>query len=377
MKNIQKSALAFASILMMLVMAVVTDSKASVREGDPAPDTQVKIFYQYSVLQDQSNFHDYINNSITVLAFIPSIQSTNEYADVMTASLQAYILQALGLDQEQYWNSGKYINVLVATRDNMETVQQYAINNQLDLIFADNEDGKFGEEFGVIQNADNASSTVLIIDENKKIVHIDEYYRGEGEKLQTVMTELNKLLGIEEDLTTNSYGPLYQGDMARDFQFDYVTVNNFGSGSTMKQSGALSDYIGKKNIILGFYPAPFSMGCGMELTTFDYMVAGEESEVKMPEEYTKDLEILMVSNEGTDMLSKWFESMSFKNVKLISDLNVDISAKYNSFNFYSGYNNRTIFLIDKQGVVRYIDWDYNVLDKDLKLLQEEIKKLDA
>ncbi|HLT24731.1 MAG TPA: redoxin domain-containing protein [Ignavibacteria bacterium] len=377
MKNIQRNTLAFASILIILIMAVVTDSNASVREGDQSPNSTVKIFYQYGSYEDQTNFHDYINNTITVLAFIPSIQSTNEYADVMTASLQAYILQALGFDPEQYYNSGKYVNVIVATRDNVETVQQYAVNNQLDLTFADNSDGSFGSEFGVIQNGDNASATVMVIDENKQIVHVDEYYRGEGEKLQTVMSKLNKLIGIEETLTTESYGALYEGDPARDFIFDYVAISEYSSGSSMKQSGALSDYIGKKNIILGFYPAPFSMGCGMELTTFDYMVAGEESEVKMPEEFTKDLEVFMVSNESTDMLSKWFESMSFKNVKLISDLNADISAKYNSFNFFSGYNNRTIFLIDKQGVVRYIDWDYNVVDKDLKLLQEEIKKLDA
>jgi alkyl hydroperoxide reductase subunit AhpC len=83
----------------------------------------------------------------------------------------------------------------------------------------------------------------------------------------------------------------------------------------------------------------------------------------------------MVSNEGMDMLSNWFENMSFKNVKLISDLNIGISSKYNSFNYFNGYNNRTIFLIDKEGVLRYIDWDYKVIDKDLKQLQEEIMKL--
>jgi peroxiredoxin len=155
-----------------------------------------------------------------------------------------------------------------------------------------------------------------------------------------------------------------------------VTVSDFSTGGSVQQSGSLSDLIGKKNILLGFYPAPFSMGCGMELSTFDYMVAGENSDVKMPEEFTKDLEILMVSNEGLEMLANWFENMNFKNVKLISDLNIDISSKYNSFNFFNGYNNRTIFLIDKQGVLRYIDWDYNVVDKDLKQLQEEIMKLD-
>ena len=372
----QKNFTIKASILVMLLLAAVTTSNATVKEGDQVPNSKVQLFTSYSVFDEKSNLHEYMDNSITVIAFIPTIQNTNEYADVMTASFEAYIIQALGFDVEQYYASGKYINVIVATGDKVETVQDYGMKMGLDYIFADNSDGKFSDDFGIKLAGDNASSTVMIIDENKNIVQIDEYYRGEGEKLQTLMSKLNNLLGIEELRTTEKYGPLYEGDKARDFSFDYVTVSDFSSGSSVQQSSSLSDFIGKKNIILGFYPAPFSVGCGDELSTFDYMVAGENSDVKMPEEYTKDLEILMVSNEGTEMLSKWFESMSFKNVKLISDLNVDISAKYNSFNFYSGYNNRTIFLIDKQGVLRYIDWDYKVVDKDLKLLQEEIKKLD-
>ncbi|MCB0721144.1 MAG: redoxin domain-containing protein [Ignavibacteriae bacterium] len=363
-----------ASLLVLMLVLSATCSNASVREGDQVPNSNVQLFTSYGLFEGKSNLHEYIDNSITVIAFIPTVQNTNEYADVMTASLQAYIVQAYGFDAEQYYNSGKYINVIVATGDKPETVQQYGMTMGLDYIFADNSDGKLSDDFGIKLSGDNASATVMIIDETKKVVLVDEYYRGEGEKLQTVMSKLNNLLGIEEMRTTESYGPLYEGDKARDFSFNYVTINDFASGS-VTQSASLSDMIGKKNILLGFYPAPFSMGCGMELSTFDYMVAGENSDVKMPEEYTKDLEILMVSNEGLDMLNKWFESMSFKNVKLVSDLNVDISAKYNSFNFFNGYNNRTIFLIDKEGVIRYIDWDYKVIDKDLKLLQEEIKKL--
>jgi peroxiredoxin len=376
MRYMQQSFTAKASIMIMLLMMAFSTSNASVREGDQVPNSKVQLFSTYSVFEEKSNLHEYIENTITVMAFLPTIQNTNEYADVMTASFQAYIVQALGFDLEQYYNSGKYVTVIVATGDNIETVQDYGTVMNLNYVFADNSDGKLSDEFGVNLSGDNASSTVLIIDETKNIVHVDEYYRGEGEKLQTVMTKLNKLIGIEELMTTETYGPLYEGDAARDFDFQYVTISDFTTGGSVKQSGSLSDLIGKKNILLGFYPAPFSMGCGMELSTFDYMVAGENSDVKMPEEYTKDLEILMVSNEGLDMLANWFENMNFKNVKLISDLDIGISSKYNSFNFFNGYNNRTIFLIDKQGVLRYIDWDYNVVDKDLKQLQEEIMKLD-
>lgn len=375
MRYLQQIFAAKASIGVMLVMMAFGTSNASVREGDQVPNSNVQLFSAYSEFEGKSNLHEYMDNIITVMAFLPTTQNTNEYADVMTASFQAYIVQRLGFDAEQFFNSGKYISVIVATGDKIETVQDYATAMNLNCIFADNSDGKLSDEFGIKLSGDNASATVLIIDEAKNIVHMDEYYRGEGEKLQVVMTKLNKLIGIEETMAADTYGPIYEGDEARDFNFEYVTISDFTSGGSVHQSGSLSELIGKKNILLGFYPAPFSMGCGMELSTFDYMVAGENSDVKMPEEFTKDLEILMVSNESLEMLSNWFENMNFKNVKLISDLNVDISAKYKSFNFYSGYNNRTIFLIDKQGILRYIDWDYNVVDKDLKLLQEEIMKL--
>mgnify|MGYP002622293832 CR=1 FL=1 len=374
MGNIDKRFTALVLLLVMFGMMTFTNSNASVREGDMIPDVPITIVSQYETYSDYT-LHGYVMDGITVIAFMPTIQNTNEYANVMTSAFQAYINQALGFDVEQYYNSGKYINVILVTNDNISTIQDFQIKNQLYTVFVDNSQRQISSAFGIDIKGDDASSTVMIIDEKKEVVYVDEYYRGQGENLQILMSKLNNMLGIEETYAEENFGPIYEGDKARDFNFDFVTIKDYTAGNPQSSSAQLSDFIGKKNILLGFYPAPFSFSCGMELSTFDYMVAGDNNEHKMPEEYTKDLEVLMVSNESMDMLTKWFEDMSFKNVKLISDLGANISAKYNSFDFMSGYNNRTLFLIDKEGVIRFIDWDYNVIDSDLKLLQEQIMAL--
>jgi len=43
-------------------------------------------------------------------------------------------------------------------------------------------------------------------------------------------------------------------------------------------------------------------------------------------------------------------------------VNGEISMMYNSYSQY-GYNKRTIFLVDKEGKISYINWDYKV-DED-------------
>lgn len=84
-----------------------------------------------------------------------------------------------------------------------------------------------------------------------------------------------------------------------------------------------------------------------------------------------DVEILMVSNSGLEILNKWKDDMNVKNVKLVSDYNGKISSQYGSYNPL-GFYNRTIFIIDKQGKISYIDWNYNVDDTDFGLVKEHL-----
>lgn len=62
---------------------------------------------------------------------------------------------------------------------------------------------------------------------------------------------------------------LFPGDKAIDFDFTYTSIDDKNNISLGSRLGKLSDYFGKKNVIIAFYPAPFSMSCMMEAKTFD------------------------------------------------------------------------------------------------------------
>jgi peroxiredoxin len=66
--------------------------------------------------------------------------------------------------------------------------------------------------------------------------------------------------------------------------------------------------------------------------------------------------------------------MELNNIKLISDNTGEISAMYASYNPL-GYNNRTLFLIDKEGKVTYIDWNYVVDENDFVLVKEHLSNM--
>ncbi len=50
---------------------------------------------------------------------------------------------------------------------------------------------------------------------------------------------------------------------------------------------------------------------------------------------------------------------------------------YESYNETTMYNKRTIYLVDKNGIVRYLNLRYSVSDaKDFELLKEALRKLE-
>lgn len=164
------------------------------------------------------------------------------------------------------------------------------------------------------------------------------------------------------------------GDNAADFEFTYIDPQKDTYFGIETFSAKLSDYTGKKNVIIAFYPAPFSMSCMMEARTFD-AYAEKQTVIKNITNSNigsdDDVEILMVSNSGAALLFDW-RRINLKNVKLISDNSGEISNLYSSFN-PMGYNNRTLFIVDKSGKLFYIDWDYQVDDTDFSQVTEHLK----
>lgn len=118
---------------------------------------------------------------------------------------------------------------------------------------------------------------------------------------------------------------------------------DFTAKSTSGAAVTLSQFRGKKNVLLAFFPLAFTGTCSIELKCFseDYdQFAG------------KDVEILPISVDSTDSL-KEFKNMLGMKTELLSDFKRDISRAYGVLNEDKFYSNRAYFLVDLTGTVRW------------------------
>lgn len=125
------------------------------------------------------------------------------------------------------------------------------------------------------------------------------------------------------------------GDTAPDFTLPGT------NGKTFK----LSDYRGKKTVVLAFFPAAFTGGCTKEMTSF-------ASDI---EKFTSaDAEVHPISTDNTPTLKHWSEELKASYV-MLSDFQRKVSAQYGVLIPDRGLANRTTFVIDKDGKIQHID----------------------
>jgi peroxiredoxin Q/BCP len=153
------------------------------------------------------------------------------------------------------------------------------------------------------------------------------------------------------------------GEAAPDFKLPYATLENIYLKP--EEYMALSGLRGK-NVILAFYPADWSGGCTKEVCTLRDTFS----------ELAKlNAMVLGVSGDYVFSHHEWakFHKLQFP---LLSDHDHKIARLYGSFNEAVGFNKRTVFLIDKEGVVRYSNLEFKAGDAaDYNHLREELGKL--
>jgi peroxiredoxin len=112
-----------------------------------------------------------------------------------------------------------------------------------------------------------------------------------------------------------------------------------------KQEVKLSDFRGKKNVVLLFYPFAFTGVCTGELCA----IRDERDEFENDE-----TQILAVSADTTHALRIFAEQEKFE-YPLLSDFwpHGDIARRYGVFDEKLGAATRGTFIIDKGGVVRW------------------------
>jgi len=151
------------------------------------------------------------------------------------------------------------------------------------------------------------------------------------------------------------------GEAAPDFSLPYATRD-----SVFRDSLRLSALVGKKNVVLAFYPADWSGGCTKEVCALrdNFTALG-------------GLNADVVGLSGDYMFShhEWakFHNLPFR---LASDHNHAVAKKYGSYNEEYGYNKRTVFVVNRAGKIAYEDLAYSPRDSvSFMKLQGALKTL--
>jgi peroxiredoxin len=113
--------------------------------------------------------------------------------------------------------------------------------------------------------------------------------------------------------------------------------------TTDERPVTLSEFKGKKNVLLAFFPLAFTSTCTAELCAFgdDYsMFEGQ------------NVHVLPISGDAVPSL-KEFRSKYSMCVHLASDMKREVSRAYGVLNEATFVPRRSYFLIDKGGVVRW------------------------
>jgi peroxiredoxin len=153
------------------------------------------------------------------------------------------------------------------------------------------------------------------------------------------------------------------GEAAPDFKLPYATQEKIYLKPEEYMS--LSGLRGK-NVVLAFYPADWSGGCTKEVCTLRDTFA-ELSKLNAV--------VLGISGDYVFSHQEWakFHKLQFP---LLSDHDHKVARLYGSYMEGVGFNKRTVFLIDKDGIVRYTNLEFKAGDmNDYARLKEELAKL--
>jgi thioredoxin-dependent peroxiredoxin len=136
------------------------------------------------------------------------------------------------------------------------------------------------------------------------------------------------------DFEESVQGKLKVGDQAPDF-------------SLPNQSGDivnLRDFVGKKIVVLYFYPKDFSSGCTAEACTFrdNYEVFKEAG-----------AEVIGVSSQSVDS-HKRFALANMLLFTLLSDESGKVRELYGATSAFGLVAGRVTYVIDKKGIIRHI-----------------------
>ncbi len=157
--------------------------------------------------------------------------------------------------------------------------------------------------------------------------HMNSHFAGLLKLFPIVMISFFSLFCKAQDITVK------EGEKAPDFTLQ----------SDEGRAVSLSDFEGKSNVVLYFYPKDETPGCTKEACNFRDNI-GKFKEL--------DAEILGVSVDNVES-HKSFKEKESLNFLLLADPDKEVTKKYGVLNII-GLASRVTFVIDKNGIIRKI-----------------------
>jgi peroxiredoxin len=126
------------------------------------------------------------------------------------------------------------------------------------------------------------------------------------------------------------------GDVAPDFEL------RTHKGGTVK----LSDFRGKKNVVLAFHPLAFTPVCATQMR-------GYESDLSQFEK--AGAAVLGISIDAQPAKAAWAKTLDSISYDLLSDFHPhgEVAQKYGVFRPQEGFSERAIFVVDKSGKIAW------------------------
>jgi peroxiredoxin Q/BCP len=123
---------------------------------------------------------------------------------------------------------------------------------------------------------------------------------------------------------------------------------------------SLDDYLGKKKVILAFYPRDNTPGCTKEMCAFSEDLSKFEN---------ADTVVLGISCDSVDSHEKFATQYALKQT-LLADPDGTVGKAYGTVLEGKSTANRILFLIDKEGTIQYI---INGMPENADLLEKLAK----
>ncbi len=129
----------------------------------------------------------------------------------------------------------------------------------------------------------------------------------------------------------------------------------------------LAWYRGRKNVVLAFYPGDWTPVCATQVPEYQRLADRFEQ---------YDCQLLCVSVDSIPCHKAWAKSLGGLSFPLMSDYypHGEVSQRYGVLT-ERGYSGRAVFLIDKKGIIRYIEHVELARLPDNERLFEELAKL--